>query len=70
MVDIIWTLPGFTPGRFPGAQGLELPFMATGLSATMSPAAMEFVTNHLQKEFEGQSTSCRSMRPTPRSSTP
>lgn len=53
VVDIIWTLPGFTPGRFPGTQGLELPFMNTGKSATMSPAAMEFVTGHLQKEFEG-----------------
>lgn len=53
VVDIIWTLPGFTPGRFPGAQGLELPFMNTGTSATMSPAAMEFITGHLQKEFEG-----------------
>ncbi len=53
VVDIIWTLPGFTPGRFPGAQGLELPFMNTGLSETMSPAAMEFITEHLQPEFEG-----------------
>jgi TRAP-type C4-dicarboxylate transport system substrate-binding protein len=53
IVDIIWTLPGFTPGRFPGAQGLELPFMNTGTSATMSPAAMEFITQNLGKEFEG-----------------
>ncbi|MEM0934311.1 MAG: TRAP transporter substrate-binding protein [Pseudomonadota bacterium] len=53
IVDIVWTLPGFTPGRFPGAQGLELPFMNTGTSATMSPAAMEFITGHLQPEFEG-----------------
>jgi TRAP-type C4-dicarboxylate transport system substrate-binding protein len=53
IVDIIWTLPGFTPGRFPGAQGLELPFMNTGLSATMSPAAMEFIEANLAAEFEG-----------------
>lgn len=53
VVDIIWTLPGFTPGRFPGAQGLELPFMNTGKSATMSPAAMEFILGHLGEEFEG-----------------
>lgn len=53
VVDIIWTVAGFTPGRFPGTQGLELPFMNTGLSATMSPAAMEFIENHLQPEFEG-----------------
>lgn len=53
VVDIIWTLPGFTPGRFPGTQGLELPFMNTGTSATMSPAAMEFVTANLDEEFAG-----------------
>ncbi|PWJ11173.1 TRAP transporter substrate-binding protein [Jannaschia seohaensis] len=53
IVDIIWTLPGFAPGRFPGTQGLELPFMNTGDSASMSPAAMEFITTHLGPEFEG-----------------
>ena len=53
IVDIVWTLPGFTPGRFPDMQGLELPFMHTGSSATMSLAAMEFVTEHLAEEFEG-----------------
>lgn len=53
VVDIIWTLPGFTPGRFPATQGLELPFMNTGTSETMSAAAMEFVTKNLSKEFEG-----------------
>lgn len=53
VVDIIWTLPGFTPGRFPGAEGLELPFVNTGTSATMSPAAMEFAQDHLQDEFDG-----------------
>ncbi|MGB3554195.1 MAG: TRAP transporter substrate-binding protein [Jannaschia sp.] len=53
VVDIVWTLPGFTPGRFPGAQGLELPFMNTGTSASMSPAAMEFIDGYLQPEFEG-----------------
>lgn len=53
VVDIIWTVAGFTPGRFPGTQGLELPFMNTGTSATMSPAAMEFIETHLGPEFEG-----------------
>ena len=53
VVDIIWTVAGFTPGRFTGTQGLELPFMHTGDSATMSPAAMEFIEANLAKEFEG-----------------
>ena len=53
VVDMIWTVAGFTPGRFTGTQGLELPFMHTGTSATMSPAAMEFIEANLQKEMEG-----------------
>ncbi|MFN4100857.1 MAG: TRAP transporter substrate-binding protein [Pararhodobacter sp.] len=53
IVDIVWTVPGFTPGRFAGPQGLELPFMNTGHSATMSPAAMEFIETNLAPEFEG-----------------
>lgn len=53
VVDIIWTVSGFTPGRFVGTQGMELPFMHTGKSATMSPAAMEFIEKNLAKEFEG-----------------
>ena len=47
VVDIIWTVAGFSPGRFPGTEGLELPFVNTGTSATMSPAAMEFAEKHL-----------------------
>ncbi|WP_439596031.1 TRAP transporter substrate-binding protein [Falsiroseomonas sp.] len=54
VVDIIWTVPGFTPGRFMGTEGLELPFMNTGLSATESPAAMEFIAKHLaDTEYRG-----------------
>ena len=39
VVDIIWTVPGFTPGRFMGTEGMELPFLNTGRSATQSQAA-------------------------------
>lgn len=27
VVDIVWTLPGYTPGRFPSVEVMELPFM-------------------------------------------
>ena len=47
VVDASWTVPGFTPGRFMGIEGLELPFMNTGLSATESPAAYEFTQKFL-----------------------
>lgn len=54
VVDFIWTVPGFTPGRFMGTEGLEMPFMNTGLSATESPAAMEFIQKHLlDNEYRG-----------------
>jgi TRAP-type C4-dicarboxylate transport system substrate-binding protein len=54
VVDMIWTVPGFTPGRFMGTEGLELPFMNTGRSATMSPAAFEYVSRNLAStEYRG-----------------
>jgi TRAP-type C4-dicarboxylate transport system substrate-binding protein len=54
VVDIIWTVPGFTPGRFMGTEGLEMPFMNTGLSATESVAAYEYATKHLaENEYRG-----------------
>ena len=33
-VDIVWTLPGNTPGRFPSTEVFELPFMMTNAEAT------------------------------------
>ncbi len=59
VVDIIWTVPGFTPGRFMGTEGLELPFMNTGLSATESPAAFTFIEKHLAgSEYRGIKLLC------------
>lgn len=51
VADIIWTLPGYTPGRFPGTEAFELPFMPASGEAT-SQAAWEFYEKHLQEEFE------------------
>ncbi len=34
VVDIAWTLPGYTPGRFPRVEVFELPFMMTNAEAT------------------------------------
>lgn len=33
VVDIVWTLPGYSPGRFPRAEVFELPFMMTNADA-------------------------------------
>ncbi len=34
VVDIVWTLPGYTPGRFPRSEVFELPFMMSNAAAT------------------------------------
>ena len=34
VADIVWTLPGYTPGRFPQTEVFELPFMMTDAEAT------------------------------------
>ncbi|NIA67667.1 TRAP transporter substrate-binding protein [Pelagibius litoralis] len=50
VVDIVWTLPGYTPGRFPGTEAFELPFMPASAEAT-SQAAWDFYEKYLRKEF-------------------
>tara|TARA_Y100001970_G_C14212673_1_gene847832 strand:+ start:1190 stop:2080 length:891 start_codon:yes stop_codon:yes gene_type:complete len=49
-VEAVWTLPGYTPGRFPIVSVFELPFMITSAEAT-SQAVQEFSYKHLKKEF-------------------
>ena len=51
VVDIVWTLPGYTPGRFPKSEAFELPFIAGNAEQT-SQAAWEFYEKHLQDEFK------------------
>ncbi|GAB4391571.1 MAG: TRAP transporter substrate-binding protein [Kiloniellaceae bacterium] len=51
VVDIIWTLPGYTPGRFPGTEAFELPFMPASAEAT-SQAAWRFYEKYLTEEFK------------------
>ena len=52
-VDLIWTLPGYTPGRFPKTEVFELPFIATSAQAT-SRALERFYFDELQSEYENQ----------------
>jgi TRAP-type C4-dicarboxylate transport system substrate-binding protein len=33
VADVIWTLPGYTPGRFPRSEVMELPFLMTNAEA-------------------------------------
>lgn len=51
VVELAWTLTGYTPGRFPTIEVFELPFIAASAEAT-SPAVHEFYEQHLQAEFQ------------------
>ncbi len=52
VADIVWTLPGYTAGRFPVMEAFELPFMSSSAEAT-SQAAWEYYTLYGNKEFPG-----------------
>lgn len=52
VADIVWTLPGYTSGRFPLASAFELPFMSRSSEAS-SQAMWDFLEAHGQKEFAG-----------------
>lgn len=51
IADIVWTLPGYTAGRFPITEVFELPFIAPNATAA-SQALWTFYTRHALKEFE------------------
>jgi TRAP-type C4-dicarboxylate transport system substrate-binding protein len=51
VADIIWTLPGNTPGRFPKIEVFELPFIANQLALPNARACWEFYEAHLRDEF-------------------
>lgn len=53
VVDMVWTLPGYTTGRFPISEVFELPFVAHQTSGVNSRAAQEFAEKHLyQNDFK------------------
>ncbi len=57
VVDLIWTVLGYTPGRFPKAETFELPFVVTTGEAT-SVAFQEFVEANAMDEFAGVKLLC------------
>ena len=50
-VDVIWTLPGYTPGRFARMEAFELPFMMTNAEAT-SRACWDYMEKVADDEFK------------------
>ena len=52
VADIIWTLPGSTPGRFPRIEVFELPFVAHKRAAVNVQAVQALVERRMQEEFK------------------
>jgi TRAP-type C4-dicarboxylate transport system substrate-binding protein len=51
VVDVVWTLPGFTPGVMPKLEIFELPFLHRSTKATVL-SLQDYVDKYMQKEFE------------------
>lgn len=52
VADIIWTLPGSTPGRFPGIEVFELPFVAAKKATPNAHAVQALYEAQLRDEFK------------------
>jgi TRAP-type C4-dicarboxylate transport system substrate-binding protein len=52
VVDVVWTLTGYTAGRFPLTEVFELPFMMQSPEAT-SKALWDYVQQNALAEFKG-----------------
>ncbi|MCB1387736.1 MAG: TRAP transporter substrate-binding protein [Rhodobacteraceae bacterium] len=52
VADIIWTVNGYTPGRFPRTEVFELPFMVADARAASS-ALWTMYEEHMQDDFAG-----------------
>ncbi|PWJ22244.1 TRAP transporter substrate-binding protein [Jannaschia seohaensis] len=50
VADVVWTVVGYTPGRFPSTEVFELPFMVTDARAG-SAAYWQMFEEHMQDEF-------------------
>jgi TRAP-type C4-dicarboxylate transport system substrate-binding protein len=51
VADIVWTLPGNTPGRFPRIETMELPFVAHASGVVNAKATQEFFATAAPDEF-------------------
>ncbi|HEY4251980.1 MAG TPA: TRAP transporter substrate-binding protein [Roseomonas sp.] len=58
VADIIWTLPGYTPGRFPRIEVFELPFVADRRAAVNARATQALVAGPIAEEFRDVHVLC------------
>lgn len=52
VADLVWTLPGNTPGRFPGTEVMELPFVPAKRAIANSRAMQEIYETQLRDEYK------------------
>jgi len=50
--DIVWAVPGLTPGRFPKIETFELPFLPSRRALVSSNALQDFAALYLNEEFD------------------
>lgn len=58
IADIIWTLPGATPGRFPKIEVFELPFVANKRAVANAQAVQALYEAQLRDEFKDVQPIC------------
>lgn len=51
IADIVWTAPGYSPGRFPKTEAIELPGMIPLGGSAGSKVVWDFYQQHLQDEY-------------------
>lgn len=52
VADLVWTLPGLTPGRFPKIEVFELPFVANKSAVSNAQAVQALYEAQLRDEFK------------------
>ena len=52
VADIVWTVPGYTPGRFPRTEVFELPFIASRRGIVNAKASQDYANAHLNDEVK------------------
>jgi len=58
VVDIVWTLPGNTPGRFPSIEVIELPFVPHKRASVNSRVVQELYETRFRQEFADTHVLC------------
>lgn len=53
IADIVWTVPGYTPGQFPRTEVFELPFVHRNDARATNLAIQDMYEDYLAEDFEG-----------------